>query len=147
MDIQLPIQLPTIDLRAIIPMLALVLLAGLILVALTARTLIKSKAFTVAMVAGVIVLGSGTIVGSLQSIAVLIGVSGAAIVAVIIVLGRNPDVLDLLHLAVKREQPTVTVIEPARQIEPARTLPQIPATTAPTARRSHTLTFPKDWGF
>lgn len=147
MDIQLPIQLPTIDLGTVIPLLALVLLAALILVALTARTLIKSRAFSIALVAAVVILGSSTIVGSLQSIALLIGVAGVVIVAVVIVLGRNPDVLDLLHLAVKRDQPTVTVIEPARQIAPKRILTQIQPPSTPDVSRPHTVNFPKDWGF
>ncbi len=146
-QITLPIELPAIDLSTVVPLLALVVLAALILITLTARSLIKSRAFTIATVAAVVVLGSSTIVGSLQSIAVLIGVAGAVTIGLVIVLGRTPDVTELLHTVVARREP------PAPQL-PTAVITQPPLlnaprqAAAPTRRRaSSTVNVPKDWGF
>lgn len=149
-QITLPIELPALDLSTIVPIVALVILGALILITLTARTLIKSRAFTVAMVAAVVVLGSSTIVGGLQSIALLIGVAGAVTIGLVIVLGRTPDVLDVVQTVVSRREPAVPQLP---QLPPA-VITQPPLlnaprqAAAPTRRRSSsTVIPPKDWGF
>lgn len=143
MDIKFPVEFPAIDLGSALPIIALVVLGALILFTLTARSLIQSRAFTIAIVAAVVVLGSSTIVGSLQAIALLIGVAGIVTIGLVLVLHRSPDVTDLLHIVVSRREST----------------PQLPPATRPlqlnagqsvkvvTQRTSHTTRPPQGWGF
>lgn len=155
MDIKIPVEFPVIDLSAALPLLALVVLGALILFALTARTLIASRAFTIALVAAVVVLGSTTIVGSLQSIALLLGVAGVAVIGLVLALGRNPDVLDLLHVvarntAVSRSESTAPlppIVEHDRQIGSPRSVQQLPAPQSNVRPAQRVIRLPKDWGF
>lgn len=142
-QITLPIELPAIDLGTIVPIVALVVLAALILLTLTARTLIKSRAFTVVMIAVVVVLGSSTIVGGLQSIALLIGVAGAVTIGLVIVLGRTPDVLDVVRTVANKPSvpPSQNVIDAPRQ---TYRLPAAGQTAQRTARRT-SAKIPRGW--
>lgn len=143
------VDLPNIDLSVVIPLIALVILGALILATLTARTLLHSKALAIVAVAAILIGGSSSIVGGLQAIAVLIAVTGLAAIGLIIVLNRAPDVIDLLHLVVKRrDPPTVTVIQRQPGALPAAA-PHLPLaaprhyTPRPTAAPADI----KDWGF
>ena len=155
MDIKIPVEFPAIDLSAALPLLALVVLAALILVALTARALIKSRAFTIALITAVVILGSSTIVGSLQSIALLLGVAGVIMIGLVLVLGRNPDVLDLLHVvarntAVSRSEstaPLLPIVEHDRQIGSPRSAQQLPAPQSNVRPAQRVIRLPKGWGF
>jgi hypothetical protein len=150
MNITLPVEFPTLDLSTLLPLLALVVLAALIIAALIARTLIKSRAFTVALVAAVVILGSTTIVGGLQSLAVLLGVSGLAVIGIVIALHHSPDVTELLHVVVKRDSPPV-ILDQRRAELPAQPSLHLPV---PSSRRLsvspsrlHVIRLPKDSGF
>lgn len=143
---QLNLAVP--DLSSAVPIIALVMLAALILIALTARTLIKSRAFAIALVAVVIIAGSSTIVGSLQSIAVLIGVAGVVTIGLVIALGRNPDVTDLLHSVARQHAPAPAPLD--HQIAPPRTAQQLPSPMGEglgvRVSRSSVI-IPNGWGF
>lgn len=142
-EIKIPVELPTIDLGTILPLLVLVVLAALVIVALIVLRLIKSRAFGLAIVAGIIILGSGTIVGGLQALAVLAGVGGFVAVLLVIALGRHPDVLDLVRDATKHEQIPAGWAQPIDQprqpimAAPKQTAERLPAPRGDTDR----------WGF
>ena len=157
-QITLPIELPSIDLSTIVPIVALVVIAALILATLTARSIIKSKAFTFVMIAVVVVLGSSTIVGSLQAIAVLIGIAGAVTIGLAVALHRSPDVTDLLHSVVSRRDTTTPQLPPAQHpllLGDGR--PQVPnaavgseghqARVVTRRPASHIARPPEVWGF
>lgn len=145
--ITLPLELPAIDLGTIVPIIALVMLGALILVTLTAHSLIKSRAFGLGLFALIIIAGSATIVGSLQALAVLIGVAGVVAIGLIVVLGRNPDVIDLLHTARPQTPPQ---LPPGWDQQPQAQLPPPAGRSAsPAVRRSSSRIVrpPDGWGF
>ncbi len=152
-QITLPIELPAIDLGTIVPIVALVVLAALILATLTARSIIKSRAFGLGLFALIIIAGSATIVGSLQAIALLIGVVGVVTIGLVVVLGRNPDVLDLLQLVtrdvvVSRRDTTSPQLPPVvidQRALPAPTPGQ--GSRAVTRHSAHATRPPTGWGF
>lgn len=156
-QITIPVALPDINLGQIVPIVALVILGALILVTLTARSLIKSRAFTIAAIALIFVAGSSTlIVGGLQAVALVIGVAGVAIVAVVIALNRSPEVIDVVRLVVDSTIVMHAQDQPARSQllnapPPIGQLPAAGQTSAPQTaaprRRSSIVTLPKDWGF
>ena len=146
-QITLPMELPAIDLGTIVPIVALVVLAALILATLTARSLIQSRAFTIAIVAAVVVLGSSTIVGSLQAIALLIGVAGVVTIGLVVALHRSPDVTDLLHIAVSRRDTTPQLPPATRYVLPAPRQGEGQGAMIVTQRTSHTTRPPEGWGF
>lgn len=55
MDIKIPVEFPAIDLSTALPLFALVVLGALILVTLTARSIIKSRAFGLGLFALIII--------------------------------------------------------------------------------------------
>jgi len=151
---QLNFTMPDVDLSSAVPLIALVILAALILITLTARTLLQSKALAVVAVAALIIGGSASIVGGLQALAVLIGVAGVAAIGLVISLNRSTDVIDLLHTVVKRDAPAVTVIQRDAQLPAPRTsAPQLdaPRTVAPRRAQPQAtyrpIDLPRDWGF
>lgn len=108
MNIQLPpIEFPAIDLSTVVPIVALVILAALILFTLTARSLIQSKALALVALSAIIIGGSSSIVGGLQAIAGVILVAGLVAIGLIVTLGRHPDVLDVVRSVV--DKPTIVV--------------------------------------
>lgn len=148
-QITLPIELPAIDLGTIVPIVALVVLAALILATLTARSIIKSRAFGLGLFALIIIAGSSTIVGSLQAIAVLIGVAGVVTIGLVIALNRSPDVTDLLHIAVSRRDTTPQLPPATRYVLPAPRQSEgqgaMVVTQRATANRATRP--PEGWGF
>ncbi len=138
------------DLSSAIPILALVVLAALILLTLTARTLLQSKALAVVAVAAIVIGGSASIVGGLQALAVLIGVAGLAAIGLIVTLNRATDVIDLLHVVVKRDTPAVTVIQRDAQIAaPRAELPRQLGAGRGDGKRANRapVVIPNGWGF
>lgn len=146
---QLNFTMPDVDLSSAVPLIALVILAALILITLTARTLLQSKALAVVAVAALIIGGSASIVGGLQALAVLIGVAGVAAIGLVISLNRSTDVIDLLHTVVKRDAPAVTVIQRDAQLPaPRSAVPQIGAPRRAQPPATHRpIDLPRDWGF
>ena len=150
MDFKLPIELPTIDLSSVLPLLALVILAAMIVIALTARALIQSRAFNLVLVVTTIILGSSTLVGGLQSLALLIGVAGVVTIGLVLVLGRTPDVIDLLHAFVPSRSVPPATIEMDRPIAAPPALPQLPSPPSDVQSAVHaqrSIHLPRDWGF
>jgi len=130
MNIQLPtIEFPAIDLSTVVPLLALVILGALILVTLTARSLIQSRALALVALAAIIIGGSSSIVGGLQAIAGVILVAGLVAIGLIVTLGRNREVLDIVRSVV--DKPTLVVRGPAPDQSPLLDAPpttyQLPA--------------------
>jgi len=150
MDIKLPIEVPTIDLNTVSPLFTLVIFAALILITLMARSLLQSKALALVAVASIIVGGSTSIVGGLQSLALLIGVAGTVTIGLVMALGRQPDVIDLLHAIVPARPVPPATIEMNRPIAAPPVLPQLPSPPSdarPAARAQRVIHLPRDWGF
>lgn len=138
MNVQLPtIEFPPIDLSTALPIIALVILGALILLTLTARSLIQSKALALVALAAIFVGGSSSIVGGLQAIAGVILVTGLVAIGLIVTLGRHRDVLDVVRSVVERPTVTVHRPDPPQLIDAARTTYQLPAAgqTTQTRRR------------
>lgn len=146
---QLNFTMPDVDLTSAVPLIALVILAALILITLTARTLLQSKALAVVAVAAIVIGGSASIVGGLQALAVLIGVAGVAAIGLVISLNRSTDVIDLLHTVVKRDAQAVTVIQRDAQLPaPRAAVPQIGAPRRAQPQSTYRpIDLPRDWGF
>lgn len=141
MDIKFPVEFPAIDLSGVLPIVALVILAALILVTLTARSLIQSRALALVALAAIIIGGSSSIVGGLQAIAGVILVVGLVAIGLIVTLGRNREVLDVVRSAVERPtiyshsqpyQPPLLDAPP-----PPYQLPDAGQTTQPRRRAAH----------
>jgi hypothetical protein len=151
MDIKIPVEFPSIDLSAVLPIIALVILAALILVTLTARSLIQSRALALVALAAIIIGGSSSIVGGLQAIAGLILVTGLVAIGLIVTLGRHREVLDVVRIVVERPTIVYRQEQPRTQLldAPPQTyqLPAASQTTTPRRRAASTITLPKDWGF
>lgn len=130
-QITLPITLPEIDLGTIVPIVALVILGALILITLTARSLIQSRALALVALAAIIIGGSSSIVGGLQAVAGVILVAGLVAIGLIVTLGRNREVLDVVRSVVER--PTITVSRP-----PQPQLPDVVETTYRLPAAGHT---------
>lgn len=149
-EITVPIEFPAINLESIMPLLILVILAALIVIALIARSLIQSKALALAAVASIIIGGSSSIVGGLQSIALLIGVVGVVTIGLVLALGHQPDVIDLLHALVPSRPVPPATIEMDRHIAAPPALPQLPSPPSdarPAARAQRVIHLPRDWGY
>ena len=154
-DFKLPIELPTIDLSQALPLIALVVLAVMILFSLLARSLIRSRAFALALVAAVVMLGNGAVVGEIGAFTTLIAVAGVVIIVGVIALGRNPGVLDLLHVVARRERATAAQLPPTviDQSTPLSAAPHqshwsAPGSISPQRRRiPQVIHLPKDSGF
>jgi hypothetical protein len=152
MDIRIPVELPSIDLSAVLPLLALVVLVALIVFMLVARSVIQSRALALIVIAAIIVLGSSTIVGGLQAIAGLIGVTGLVAIGLIVTLGRNREVLDVVRTLAEKSTPippTLTEQRPPIMLDAPQTTYQLPAAGQTTAsrRRMRSVRLPKDLGF
>jgi hypothetical protein len=158
MNITFPVEFPTLDLSTLLPIIALVVLAALILITLTFRSLISSRVLAWAIGAVVIVYGASTIVGGLQSLAILIGVAGVAVIGIIIALRRSPEVTELLHVVVRRDSPT-GIIDQRRAELPAQPSlylpvppslhPSVPSSSRPAVSPSRrpVIRLSKDSGF
>lgn len=149
-EITVPIEFPAINLESTMPLLILVILAALIVIALIAWSFIQSKALAIVAVAAIIIGGSSSIVGGLQSIALLIGVAGVVTIGLVLALGRQPDVIDLLHAIVPARSVPPAVIDADRPIAAPPTLPQLPSPTIDVqsaARAQRVIHLPRDWGF
>ena len=152
MDIRIPVELPSIDLSAVLPLLALVVLAALIVFALVARSVIQSRALALIVIAAIIVLGSSTIVGSLNALIGLLVVAGVTAIGLVIVLGRNPDVLDLLQVVAKRnpsQLPSI-IVEQHPLLSGQRATPSLPEPPQPSSARRRVrpiIRLPRDSGF
>ncbi len=154
LEVKLPVELPTIDLGSVLPLIALVVLAALILITLMARSLIQSKALAIVALAAILIGGSASIVGGLQAIAGLIGVTGLVAIGLIVTLGRQREVLDVVRTLVDQRAPTPPTLTPQHPVtlidQPTATyhLPAAGQTAAPhrhATRRSARL--PKGLGF
>ncbi len=153
LDVKLPIELPTLDLTGAVPLIVLVVLAALILITLLARSLIQSKALAIVALAAILIGGSASIVGGLQAIAGLIGVTGLVAIGLIVTLGRQPEVLDVVRTIAAKQAPGQSTLTPPPltvidQPPPTYLLPATGQTAAPrrhATRRSARL--PKGLGF
>ena len=148
-DFKFPINLPTLDLSSLLPLLALVVLGALIVFTLVAHSVIQSRALALIVIAAIIVLGSSTIVGSLQAIAGLIAVAGLVAIGLIVTLGRHREVLDVVRTLAEKQLPPLTDQRTSIMLDAPQTTYQLPAagqTSAPrrTTRRS-TVKIPRGW--
>ena len=149
-EITVPIEFPAINLESTMPLLILVILAALIVIALIARSFIQSKALAIVAVAAILIGGSASIVGGLQSLALLLGVAGVVTIGLVMALGRQPDVIDLLHAIVPARPVPPATIEMNRPIAAPPVLPQLPSPPSdarPAARAQRVIHLPRDWGF
>ena len=153
LEVKLPVELPAFDLTGAVPLIALVVLAALILITLMARSLIQSKALAIVALAAILIGGSASIVGGLQAIAGLIGVTGLVAMGLIVTLGRQREVLDVVRTLVDQRAPTpptFTPQHPVTLIDPPPVMTyQLPAVgqTAAPRRRTRSARLPRGLGF
>ena len=148
-DFKLPVDLPAIDFSSALPLAALVLLAALILTALLARSIVRSKLFVIALIVALVMGGSSVIVGGLQALTGLLAVAGLLGIAVLVLIARQPVLLDLTRAAVQGLRPDPKPMPWTHVIDqPAQS--QLPASTSgalPLACRMRSRRLPKSMGF
>ncbi len=153
LEVKLPVELPVLDLSSVLPLIALVVLAALILLTLTARSLLQSKGLAIVALAAILIGGSASIVGGLQAIAGLIGVTGLVVIGLIVTLGRQREVLDVVRTLVDQRAPTPPAFPPQPPVtlidQPPAMTYHLPAAgqTATPRRRARSARLPKGLGF
>lgn len=147
------IQLPQLDLNAILPVAGLALIAALCVVALLIHGLLSSRvALLIAVVIGVVVAGP-TLAGALTSIVWALVPLGIVVVAGIVVvlwlLNRNPELLSLARDVVPHKAPPA---QPPLELPapPSAVVINQPREASATPQRSRTTVLRGDgdrWGF
>jgi hypothetical protein len=141
------IQLPPIEgLSEVLSIIPLVIIIALILVTLTARSIIHSRAFTILAIAAIFIGGSASIVGGLQALSILIGVTGSALIGLIVTLQRSPSVLNAAREVALRRMATVMRTQDVSPAAPKQlAAPRPPALL--NAPRGNTVKIPRGMGF
>jgi len=142
------IQMPQIDVQGLLPVAGLVVIALAAAIAIVLWMALRSKvAMVIAVVVGVIVAGPmlvqaiGSIVSALVPMAVVLV---AGVIGLVIVLGRNPEVTDLL----RNLRPAPRVDTPPMMIDQPKTLQLNPGDGARVViRKKVDQDVLDDWGF
>ena len=148
-DFKLPVDLPAIDLSSALPLLALIIIVTLILITLLARSIVRSRWSVLALIVALVMGGSSVIVGGLQALTGLLAVAGLLVITLLILMARQPVLLDLTRAVVQglRPDPKPT---PWTQVIDQPTQPQLPASSTELMRLTHRVRskrLPKSMGF
>lgn len=151
-DLKLPVMLPDFDLNIVLVLAAALVVVLLTLAVLVARSIARSRLIAVAAIVALVVSAGSTISGWLGTLAMLLVVIGVIAIGVIITLGRNKDVLDLIHALIKpNDAPTLVdrsdLLVPPTVVDQPPPLLNAPAAPARLrSRRSPRRNWGK-WGF
>ena len=147
-DLRFPINLPNLDLTAVVAMVVGLLAVVLILATLLVRSALRSR-LALVLAFGLIITGA---LANLGAVTGLIGITGIVVIGVIITLGRNQDVLELIRSLVKPNDPPTLVdrsdlIMPPSVVDQPPPMLNAPATPARLKSRRPPRRNWSKWGF
>ena len=135
-DLRFPINLPNFDLATVVAVVVGLLAVLLILATLLVRSALRSR-LALVIAFGLIITGA---LANLGAVTGLIAIAGVVVISVIITLGRNKDVLELIRSLVKPNDPP-TLVDRSAPIVPPMVVDQSPpmlnAPATPVRLKSH----------
>jgi hypothetical protein len=151
-DLKLPVTLPGFDLNIVLAIAAALVVVLLTLAVLVARSIARSRLIAVAAIVALVVSGGGTISGWLGTLTALLVVIGVMAIGVIITLGHNRGVLELVRSLVKPNDPPTRVdrsdrIMPPSVVHQPPPMLNAPATPARLKSRRPPRRHWSKWGF